>query len=609
MPSIQINGADLFYETFGTLRPGQVPVLLIHGSTNTGETTWRTVVRRLEGRHFIILPDCRGHGRSSNPNLTYTFREHAADMAVLVRALGYETVHVVGHSNGGNIALLMLMEQAEVTQTCVIQAGNAWVSPDLVAKEPGLFDPTFIERERPAWLRDMQALHSSVHGPDYWRELVRLTVAEIIAEPNYTPEDLAKASRPTLLIEGTADTVNAPMQHGAFMARHIPTAEFWAPKGIGHSVHEDSLNEWLLHVTQFWERRGDAIGEALHRHKLAQHADDREGEFEVRLVEGVLTGTVLSEAMRAEAARIANRPADGVQVLLTSATPWALINRPVEDLRRGQGILTERVSQARLGEVVRVLESGQEWSRIRMEHDGYNGWVHAKALHTCTEAEANAWSLACNALVSAGLAEAHGEDGTLLQKLVFATRVPVVRSGNGTSWVRLPDGRLWGFSAADLLPLEAAPLCDSIGIARTLELCGRFIGVPYLWGGRTPYGFDCSGFAGTFFAFLGVAIPRDADQQFAQGELVEGPLQPGDLLFFGELPADTLPGPDARGYVRHARITHVGISLGGLDFLHANGSNWGISRNSLDPESPLQELWLRENYRGARRFRKRSSRP
>jgi len=187
MPTIQINGADIFYETYGTLRPGQVPVLLIHGSTNIGRTTWRTVVRRLEGRHFIILPDCRGHGQSSNPNLTYSFREHAADMAALVRALGFETVHVVGHSNGGNIALLMLMEQADVTQTCVIQAGNAWVSPDLVAKEPGLFDPAFIERERPAWLRDMRELHSTVHGPDYWRDLVRLTVAEIIQEFQLDP--------------------------------------------------------------------------------------------------------------------------------------------------------------------------------------------------------------------------------------------------------------------------------------------------------------------------------------------------------------------------------------------------------------------------------------
>ncbi len=62
------------------------------------------------------------------------------------------------------------------------------------------------------------------------------------------------------------------------------------------------------------------------------------------------------------------------------------------------------------------------------------------------------------------------------------------------------------------------------------------------------------------------------------------PLQPGDLVFFGELSAeDDLPGPDSRGYVRKARITHVGISLGGEEFIHANGTDWGVSINSFAP--------------------------
>ncbi len=603
MPTIQINGADIFYETYGTLRPGQVPVLLIHGSTNIGRTTWRTVVRRLEGRHFIILPDCRGHGQSSNPNLTYSFREHAADMAALVRALGFETVHVVGHSNGGNIALLMLMEQADVTQTCVIQAGNAWVSPDLVAKEPGLFDPAFIERERPAWLRDMRELHSTVHGPDYWRDLVRLTVAEIIAEPNYRPADLAQASRPTLVIEGTEDAVNAPMKHGAFMARHIPAAELWEPEGIGHTVHEDILNEWLARVTRFWERRGNATGEVLHRHACAHHADEREGVFDVRLVDGVLTGVVLTEAMRDEAARIAGQPADGVKVLLTPETPWALINRPVSDLWRGPGILTERISQARLGEAACILEVEAEWARIRMEHDGYQGWIHTKALHPCSAEDVAAWGKACNALVTAELAPVRDEGGLLFQRIAFATRVPVVRTEADNSWILLPDGRQWKLCSEDVTPLESAPRLDEQGIAATLKLCRRFLGIPYAWGGRTPYGYDCSGLAGTFYACMGMTIPRDADQQFARGEAVEGPLLPGDLLFFGEIAEDSFPAP---GHVPLAGITHVGISLGGEDFLHANVSNWGIACNSLDPRSRLQDTWLREHYRGARRFLQRS---
>ncbi len=605
MPYVTVNGAEIFYETFGTPRPGQAPVLLIHGSTQTGRSCWYNVVTCLESDYFVILPDCRGHGQSGNPHLTYSFKEHAADMAALVRALGYERAHVVGHSNGGNIALLVLMEHPEVTQTCVIQAGNAWVSPDLVEKEPSIFDPDFIERERPAWLREMQELHSATLGPEYWRDLIRLTLKELITEPNYTPEDLAQVTRPALIVQGANDRVNAPMKHAEFMGRHIPASELWVPKNVAHNVHEEVLDDWLARVTDFWARRGNTVSESLYRHRLAHYADNRNGIFDVRLdADGTLTGTVTDEAMHAEARRIAGQPvADAVQVLITEATPWALINRPVDDLRRGQGILTERVSQARLGEAARILESAGDWTRIRLEHDGYTGWIHTLALYPCSAAQAAAWQAACNAIVSVALAEAHDENGELVQKVAFATRVLVQAREDGFSWIQLPDGRKWRLRAEDLTALAAAPGPDPAGIDYTLGLCRRFAGVPYLWGGRTPYGYDCSGFAGTFYAYMGVTIPRDADQQFERGQPVEGPLQPGDLVFFGETSVDDIPGPDDRGYVRRARITHVGISLGGDEFIHSNGTDWGISINSFNPASPRYGQWLHENYRGARRFR------
>ena len=547
----------------------------------------------------MILPDCRGHGQSTNPNRTYSFREHAADLAALVRALGFERVHVVGHSNGGNIALVMLLEEPQVVQTCVIQAGNAWVSPDLIEKEPRIFEPAFIERERPFWARNLKEMH----GPEYWRDLVKLTVAEIISQPNYTPEDLAKAAHPTLVVQGAEDSVNAPMQHGEFMAKHIPDAELWVPKGVGHTVHEEVLNEWLARIPRFWERRGSEPAEALHRYASRHHADERNGPFELRIVDGTLQGTVLDEAMRDEAAAVTSLPADKVQVLITPETPWARVKRPVDDLWRGPGSLSERVSQLRLGEAVRILDQGPEWSRVHSIHDRYTGWIHTQALHRCTAQEAEAWGQACNAIVTAPLAEALDAEGAPFQRVAFATLVPVVRAVGGFAWIQLPDGREWRLRAEALRPLVERPQADEAGIAEVLGFCRRFLGVPYLWGGRTPYGFDCSGLAGTFYACLGIAIPRDADQQFTAGEPVDGPLQPGDLLFFGE--ALEQPGPDDRGYVHEAGITHVALSLGGADFLHASGANWGIACNSLDPASPVHDPRLLANYRGARRFRAR----
>jgi len=142
------------------------------------------------------------------------------------------------------------------------------------------------------------------------------------------------------------------------------------------------------------------------------------------------------------------------------------------------------------------------------------------------------------------------------------------------------------------------PAQRAAGIARTLELMGRFIGVPYLWGGETPFGYDCSGFAQTTMEFMGLHVPRDADMQFAAGQPVEGEPQPGDLLFFSsqiDSPADPQAG-------RVGSITHVAVSLGGDEFIHATGYVWGVTQNSLDPASPIYRAWLKEHLAGVRRF-------
>jgi cell wall-associated NlpC family hydrolase len=157
--------------------------------------------------------------------------------------------------------------------------------------------------------------------------------------------------------------------------------------------------------------------------------------------------------------------------------------------------------------------------------------------------------------------------------------------------VRLPDNRLWWVESQGLLPYDRCPKPDAEGIDFTLRLMQRFIGVPYHWGGRTPFGFDCSGLSQTFLSFLGVSAPRDASQQFLAGVPVEGARQPGDLLFFGE----TLKN-------KRVKVTHVAISLGGDEIIHANGVTWNTAYNSLDPQSPIYRGWLRSTLVGVRRF-------
>lgn len=257
MPYININSANIYYETFGVDRPGRAPILLIHGSTIDGATDWSGVVPELARHYKVLMPDCRGHGKSNNPNMSYSFGELANDAAVFIRAMGYERAHVIGHSNGGNVALVTVMEHPDVVQTCIPQAANAYVTQYLIDREPDIFDPERVAREAPEWMEEMIRLHSEVNGKEYWKDLLQLTLKAIISEPNYTPQDLAKVTRPVLSIMGADDKVNAPDRHAQYIAANIPNAEVWVPEETGHNVHHDRREEWLAKVLDFLERRGN----------------------------------------------------------------------------------------------------------------------------------------------------------------------------------------------------------------------------------------------------------------------------------------------------------------------------------------------------------------
>jgi len=255
--TIEINSANIYYEVYGSDLPLRTPIVLIHGSTNTGQMDWSEIAPELSRRYKVFVPDCRGHGKSNNPRMSYSFKELANDVAKFVRAMGYERAHIIGHSNGGNVALVTLIEHPEVVQTCIPQAANAYVTQYLIEREPNIFDPDRVARENPIWMNEMIAAHSEVNGMEYWRDLLRLTMEEIISEPNYAPEDLKRVKRPTFVIMGADDQVNAPDRHAQYIAENIPNAELWIPENTGHNVHKERRADWLAKVFDFLERRGN----------------------------------------------------------------------------------------------------------------------------------------------------------------------------------------------------------------------------------------------------------------------------------------------------------------------------------------------------------------
>jgi len=256
MSSIEIDNANIYYQAYEEAGAHQTPIVLIHGSTVDSHTDWDSIAPKLARRYRVFAPDCRGHGKSDNPNMSYSFKELADDVAAFVRAMGYERAHIIGHSNGGNVALVTLMEHPETVKTCILQAANAYVTRYLIEREPKVFDPDRVAREAPDWMNEMIQLHSAVNGKDYWRELLWLTMKEIISEPNYSPAELSRVDRPTLVIMGAEDTVNASDEHAQYIANHIPNAERWIPEKTGHNVHKERREEWIAKVLDFLEIRG-----------------------------------------------------------------------------------------------------------------------------------------------------------------------------------------------------------------------------------------------------------------------------------------------------------------------------------------------------------------
>ncbi|MCF7826589.1 MAG: C40 family peptidase [Candidatus Marinimicrobia bacterium] len=247
-----------------------------------------------------------------------------------------------------------------------------------------------------------------------------------------------------------------------------------------------------------------------------------------------------------------------------------LTNVSVAFIHKGASFRTEATSQTFLGETVIVYEEEGDWFRVRLE-DGYEGWVckfyivakpmgwddyefyhHGKRISWIYQ--------------SPDRQSRHFRDITLLSKL------PALAYADGMVQVLLPDGNQgW----IEKLP---RPLFNEVQVERLVHTAHRFLGTQYFWGGRSPKGFDCSGFVQTTFWLNGLQLPRDAYQQAEVGVRLSDDYKTwlaGDLIFFTE---------------RSERVTHVAISLGGGDFIHSSGY---VKLNSLNPDH--QDLFL-EKY-------------
>lgn len=258
---------------------------------------------------------------------------------------------------------------------------------------------------------------------------------------------------------------------------------------------------------------------------------------------------------------------------------FGLVSIAAADLRREPRHESELKSQLLLGEIVRLhgRPTADRWVRVSTGGDGYGGWIKTWGIVPVDEAGAKEWSRRAGHRVSAPVTTivADGRPAEVLLPAFLGSRLER-RGARGTrSLVRLPDGRT-GVVPTRTLARAGEPSVDLVARLRSVR------GTPYLWGGRTPAGFDCSGLTHVVLAEQGIVLPRDArDQRRATRRLARGEEpERGDLVFFGR---------------SGEPVSHVGIMLDPSTYVHCRG--W-VRPASLDPKSRLCDRDLLPQLRG-----------
>ncbi|MDX1653562.1 MAG: C40 family peptidase [Brumimicrobium sp.] len=210
-------------------------------------------------------------------------------------------------------------------------------------------------------------------------------------------------------------------------------------------------------------------------------------------------------------------------------------------VRADKSDTSEIVTQLLFGEIATVLEKHNQWLKVNIHHDGYVGWIDEKQVIEISEEAFNTLSIK-KTRQTIKSTTCHTPWGTI----EVLQGSPVLCDQMSCEIDTLK------FSYKE--PLEKNELNPEQPIS---EISLSYLNAPYLWGGRTHYGIDCSGFTQTVFAQKGYALMRDASQQVKQGEPVNfNDIRTGDLAFF----------VSSKG-----NITHVGIILEDGKIIHASG--------------------------------------
>jgi hypothetical protein len=246
-----------------------------------------------------------------------------------------------------------------------------------------------------------------------------------------------------------------------------------------------------------------------------------------------------------------------------------LSNVPV---RKEPSEKSEMVSQFLFGELAEITEKKKGWLKIKMAYDAYTGWISETQLYLLDKKSYDQYVRSWNFCST--------EIMTIVKEEKSGLKLPVVLGSSFPRMLRthfIAGEHRFSCDGKMNKPHETATRRQLVATAK------KYLGAPYLWGGRSPFGLDCSGFVQVVFKINNIKLPRDAWQQAQAGEILSFPEEalPGDLAFFDN---------------EEGKVIHVGIILSGMQIIHASGQ---VRIDKLDH----QGIYIEEEKRYSHKLR------
>ncbi len=258
-----------------------------------------------------------------------------------------------------------------------------------------------------------------------------------------------------------------------------------------------------------------------------------------------------------------------------------LINNSVANLRSKPKHSSEIVTQVLLGTPIKILKKEKAWYLIQTPNK-YIAWVDAPAIVEINKDDLNTFKQSKKIIYNKQYGFSYSKpdiNSQTISDLVIGCILPA-KVHNGEFYIiEYPDKRSAYVKIDETVKIEDV-FNKQIAEKELTKTAMKFLGIPYLWGGTSSKGIDCSGYTSLIYFMSGTVLQRDASQQIQYGDVITNefdykPLQIGDLLFFGRKATDKKP----------EKVTHVAMYIGDTEYIHASGK---VRISSIDKE--------RENY-------------